>query len=631
MSAALAVCGLTLPAFGFTNSLELNNPNIAPGTKGTVTLNLVNTDPCYGFQVDLTLPAGLTIEEAKTTDRTEGGVMTVNKESGKERLVFVSLPNSLAGNTGAVCQLTLNAASTFQGGYITMTDGKLSDGGLEDLALPETQGYVSALSVTKAGISNFALSPNETATVPFELTTKGSVSGFQADITIPEGLTVDPSSVKLSARAAGFKLKTESISGGLRVVVYSTSGALLSGESGSIFTLDVAAEETALGKLQMTATGIRVADAAGVSVPVADVKTTVSVSEILVTAITLDVTEGELLVGGELEISATVEPANASFHDVTWSVSDESIATVTDGMVTAVGAGEVTVTATAHNGLEAECKLRVWMPGDTNGDDSTDVADVVNAVNYIAGLPVENFVEIAGEFNGDGEITVTDAVQIAFLVVNDLRMNTAPRANVAKAGGEADEYLKVNSDGQSVDLALVGKGYTAFQALVHLPEGMKIDEVTLNERYSASHTVLTSSLDESIVKVMVFSLDNSLLDGDETPVLHMRGTSEAVEEMPVVDGVKVSDKEAHSKSLDVKYENNGAGLKEILASGKVTVKSVAGGIEINGAEGMWLNVVSADGKSVVSGTVPSYEEAVGLEAGLYIININGYAVKLVVK
>lgn len=55
-----------------------------------------------------------------------------------------------------------------------------------------------------------------------------------------------------------------------------------------------------------------------------------------------------LEVGATRGLNATVEPDTAK-QDVTWSSSDELVATVDGGTVTAVGEGEATITATAEN------------------------------------------------------------------------------------------------------------------------------------------------------------------------------------------------------------------------------------------------------------------------------------------
>ncbi|WP_273065045.1 Ig-like domain-containing protein [Treponema berlinense] len=82
--------------------------------------------------------------------------------------------------------------------------------------------------------------------------------------------------------------------------------------------------------------------------------------DVSVTGVSLDKTSAELEVGGTLKLTATVEPANATNKDVSWSSSDENVATVANGTVTAVAVGTAVITVkTADGGKEATCTITV--------------------------------------------------------------------------------------------------------------------------------------------------------------------------------------------------------------------------------------------------------------------------------
>ena len=79
-----------------------------------------------------------------------------------------------------------------------------------------------------------------------------------------------------------------------------------------------------------------------------------------VTGVTLNRSNLSLTAGGTAWLRATVQPDNAANKMVTWSTSDASIATVTDGVVTAVGVGTATITVTtADGGFTATCAVTV--------------------------------------------------------------------------------------------------------------------------------------------------------------------------------------------------------------------------------------------------------------------------------
>ncbi len=88
----------------------------------------------------------------------------------------------------------------------------------------------------------------------------------------------------------------------------------------------------------------------------------VIVNPTLATSITLDKTEVELEATQTATLVVTVLPELATDKSVTWSSSNESVATVDEnGVVTAIAVGEATITATTIDGtnLSASCKVIV--------------------------------------------------------------------------------------------------------------------------------------------------------------------------------------------------------------------------------------------------------------------------------
>ena len=79
------------------------------------------------------------------------------------------------------------------------------------------------------------------------------------------------------------------------------------------------------------------------------------------TAVKLNKTEASRYAGGVVDLKANVIPAGATNKDVTWSSSNEGVATVdANGRVTVLAEGEAIITATTMDGgLTAQCKLTV--------------------------------------------------------------------------------------------------------------------------------------------------------------------------------------------------------------------------------------------------------------------------------
>lgn len=72
----------------------------------------------------------------------------------------------------------------------------------------------------------------------------------------------------------------------------------------------------------------------------------VSVVPVAVENVELDKKEAELLIGATVQLNATVTPSDATDKTLVWSSSDDKVATVADGLVTAVAEGTANITVT---------------------------------------------------------------------------------------------------------------------------------------------------------------------------------------------------------------------------------------------------------------------------------------------
>ena len=87
------------------------------------------------------------------------------------------------------------------------------------------------------------------------------------------------------------------------------------------------------------------------------------VEEIAVTGVALDKESVTLVVGQTATLVATVLPENATNKNITWTSDNEAVATVANGVVTAVGAGETTITViTVDGNFQAQCIVSVNAP-----------------------------------------------------------------------------------------------------------------------------------------------------------------------------------------------------------------------------------------------------------------------------
>lgn len=100
--------------------------------------------------------------------------------------------------------------------------------------------------------------------------------------------------------------------------------------------------------------------------------------EVKVTGVGLDIVKKELKVGESFTLTATVKPDNADDKTLTWSSSNDKVATVdANGKVTAVAAGTATITVKAGDAT-ATCDVTVTAATVTDPDNDNDSDNVQN-------------------------------------------------------------------------------------------------------------------------------------------------------------------------------------------------------------------------------------------------------------
>ena len=198
----------------------------------------------------------------------------------------------------------------------------------------------SEVTDAKTVVSTFQLPANSNDGVP---------AGWTNDVVFPvKSVTLDNTSLQMVAGSpeTGTATQTATVKpeqASDKTVFWLTSNK-------KVATVDDNGKVTAVGsgEAKITAT-------AGGKTATCTVKVTV-----LVTGITLDKTELEMAVGGDpVTLVAKLTPDGVTDKTVTWSSSNEKVATVdANGKVTAIGDGEATITAKAGD-KEASCDVFV--------------------------------------------------------------------------------------------------------------------------------------------------------------------------------------------------------------------------------------------------------------------------------
>lgn len=109
-----------------------------------------------------------------------------------------------------------------------------------------------------------------------------------------------------------------------------------------------------------------------------------------VESITLNESEIELTEGESFTLVATITPDNASDKTIVWGSSDERVATVADGVVSSIKAGEAVITAKAGE-ITATCIVKVKEK--PNALDATQMHQMVQGIYNLQGIKVGSSVE----------------------------------------------------------------------------------------------------------------------------------------------------------------------------------------------------------------------------------------------
>ena len=155
-----------------------------------------------------------------------------------------------------------------------------------------------------------------------------------------------------------------------------------------------------------------------------------------VTGVSLDATTASVNVGDTKQLSATISPSDADNTKVTWSSSDETVATVDqDGLVTALKAGSVEITVTTDDGSKtATCNIIVTTPVSGITLDVTEATlSVGGTKTLVATVTPENASEKSVIWSSSDESVATVS---ADGVVTAKKAGTAKIYAVTKSGSK---------------------------------------------------------------------------------------------------------------------------------------------------------------------------------------------------
>ena len=162
-------------------------------------------------------------------------------------------------------------------------------------------------------------------------------------------------SITLSAISGGTTLGENTASDAVKVNNNGTTAVLANDEWKTLTTSFTLTEETSTQiVINLLACGPKRSDF------VVDNVRILYVAFVYPTAITLGQNSLSLSVGENATLTPSFTPSDANTDtDITWTTSDATVATVSNGVVTAIGGGTATITATTANNKSATCTVTV--------------------------------------------------------------------------------------------------------------------------------------------------------------------------------------------------------------------------------------------------------------------------------
>ena len=219
-------------------------------------------------------------------------------------------------------------------------------------------------------IEDFSIEAGETKVVSIILDNQDALTGFEADLYLPEGMILDRSvinSERVQNNAPFYSTNIKKDEYGvsfIKLACMSFYQEAFKGNTGALVDLTITATDTFSGTHEICLKNIIFTDANANEYALDSTTAIVSCKVVptLAESITLDMTTVSLRATETIMLVATILPETTANKSVTWNSSNESVAIVDEnGVVTAIAVGEATIIATTTDGsnLSASCKVTV--------------------------------------------------------------------------------------------------------------------------------------------------------------------------------------------------------------------------------------------------------------------------------
>jgi hypothetical protein len=237
-------------------------------------------------------------------------------------------------------------------------------------------------------------------------------------------------------------------------------------------------------------------------------KNTTFTVPVSVTGVTVTPETAELKAVGEtVQLVATVTPANAANKNVSFSSSNQNVATVDDnGMVTAVGNGNAVITVTAEDGgVTATVTITVSIPGSSSPDDPTENTD-------------DNKTETPSDTSGSGNTSGSDNTSGSgsgngAAVSNSSKSSSSSKSTTTGQTVSSAEEVKKTVTKVTTNLDTVMEQKDAAKALETLTKDTTVEELSTAIQNDSKVLEKVEKLEEKFVEQNNITVKQSVSTG----------------------------------------------------------------------------------------------------------------------
>ena len=253
-----------------TDYLSIEQTTVKAGDSLLIPVQLTNVKELTAFQCDIYIPEGLSVlfneEEGEYDIRLEPSRITSShsitaqdQPDGSIRLAcYSSKSKDFKGTSGTLFYVHLAAHERASGEYnIGIKNVIFSTSGLESVEMSDVDGKVNVLPLVNEMFATDTIASDcYSLLLPVNLSNESSISAFQCDVYLPEGVSLAKNSdeeydvILESSRCTSSHTISaqEQTDGAIRLVCYSSKSKDFRGDSGTLFYLNLQVEKSFVGK-----------------------------------------------------------------------------------------------------------------------------------------------------------------------------------------------------------------------------------------------------------------------------------------------------------------------------------------------------------------------------------------------